>query len=212
ARKWLNNGWLDYLSPQLYWRSDSPGQNYASLLRWWVDENTYRRHIWVGNFTSRTDTVAGPQSWRANELLRQIALTRDDPGAGGNVHFSMRGLMRNRDSIADLLKSGPYSQPALVPASPWLDSIPPATPAIFLTQNSTSGGQVVEMRPGNDEQPWLWVVRSRYGSDWRTTIIPGSILSFRRATTPGAAAASEIWVTAVDRAGNESPPVIAIVR
>ncbi len=212
ARKWLNNGWLDYLSPQLYWRSDSPGQNYASLLRWWVDENTYRRHIWVGNFTSRTDTVAGPQSWRADELLRQIALTRDDPGAGGNVHFSMRGLMRNRDSIADLLKSGPYSQPALVPASPWLDSIPPATPAIFLTQDSTSGGQVVEVRPGNDEQPWLWAVRSRYGSDWRTTIIPGSILSFRRATTPGAAAASEIWVTAVDRAGNESPPVIAIVR
>ena len=209
ARKWLNNGWLDYLSPQLYWRSDAPGQNYSALLRWWVDENTHRRHIWPGNFTSRTDTVVGPQSWRAGELLRQIMLTRADAGAGGNVHFSMRALMRNRDSLSDLLASGLYAEPALVPASPWLDSIAPVAPAATVTKDDSSWDRVLHFRPGDAEHPWLWTVRVRSGGEWQTTIVPGTIQSFRWTTEAGEARPSEIWVTAVDRAGNESSPVLA---
>lgn len=211
ARKWLNNGWLDYLSPQLYWHSNAPGQNYASLLQWWVGENTHRRHIWVGNFTSRTDTVVTAQSWRSSEMLRQIDLTRANSGAGGNVHFSMRGLMRNRDSIATHLARGPYAQPALVPASPWLDSIGPVAPLITVTMDDTSWDQAVHFRPGDAEQPWLWTLRARSGSEWRTTIIPGSIYSFRWASDPSETRPSEIWVTSVDRAGNESPPAIHLV-
>ncbi|MDQ3515533.1 MAG: family 10 glycosylhydrolase [Gemmatimonadota bacterium] len=211
ARKWLNNGWLDYLSPQLYWRSDAPGQNYSALLRWWVDENTHRRHIWPGNFTSRTDTVVGPQSWRAGELLRQIMLTRADAGAGGNVHFSMRALMRNRDSLSSLLASGLYAEPALVPASPWLDSIAPVAPAVAVTKDDSSWDQVLHFRPGDAEHPWLWTVRVRSGAEWRTTIVPGTTQSFRWTTEAGEARPSDIWVTAVDRAGNESSPVLATV-
>ncbi|MGI8618684.1 MAG: glycoside hydrolase family 10 protein [Gemmatimonadaceae bacterium] len=211
ARKWLNNGWLDYLSPQLYWRSDAPGQNYSALLRWWVDENTHGRHIWPGNFTSRTDTVVGPQSWRAGELLRQILLTRAQQGSGGNVHFSMRALMRDRDSISTHLARGLYSQPALVPASPWIDSIAPVAPTITLTKDDSSWDQAVQFRPGAAEQPWLWTLRVRSGARWRTTIVPGSIYSFRWVTEPGEARPSEVWVTAVDRAGNESSPVLARV-
>ena len=49
------------------------------------------------------------------------------PGATGNVHFSMKALMRNYDGIADKLKAGPYAEPALVPESRWLgDETPPA--------------------------------------------------------------------------------------
>ncbi|MGI8617887.1 MAG: glycoside hydrolase family 10 protein [Gemmatimonadaceae bacterium] len=206
ARKWLNSGWLDYFSPQLYWRSDSPGQNYASLLSWWVGENTHGRHIWVGNFTSRTDTVVGPQSWRAAELLHQIELTRAQPGAGGNVHFSMRALMRNRDSVADLLAAGPYTQPALVPASPWLDALPPAMPWLFVSADSASRDPMAHMRPGDAELPWLWRVSTRYGSEWRTVIVPGSTLFFRLTHPAGGMAPSEVWLTAVDRTGNESLP------
>ncbi len=211
ARKWLNNGWLDYLSPQLYWRSDAPGQNYSALLRWWVDENTHRRHIWPGNFTSRTDTVVGPQSWRAGELLRQIMLTRANAGAGGNVHFSMRTLMRNRDSLSDLLASGLYAEPALVPTSPWLDSIAPVAPVVTVTKDDSSWDQVLHFRPGDAEHPWLWTVRVRSGAEWRTTIVPGTTQSFRWTTEAGEARPSDIWVTAVDRAGNESSPVLATV-
>ena len=31
---WLRNGWVDYLSPQLYWR-DKSAQSFSALLEWW---------------------------------------------------------------------------------------------------------------------------------------------------------------------------------
>ena len=53
ARKWLANGWLDYFSPQLYWNIEFPDQSYPVLLNWWVEQNTFGRHIWAGNYTGR---------------------------------------------------------------------------------------------------------------------------------------------------------------
>ena len=35
SRKWLKNSWVDYLSPQLYWRIDPPDQSFPVLLKWW---------------------------------------------------------------------------------------------------------------------------------------------------------------------------------
>jgi uncharacterized lipoprotein YddW (UPF0748 family) len=32
ARKWFQEGWLDYLTPQLYWEIDPPVQSYPALL------------------------------------------------------------------------------------------------------------------------------------------------------------------------------------
>jgi uncharacterized lipoprotein YddW (UPF0748 family) len=213
ARKWLNNGWLDYFSPQLYWRSDSPGQDYRSLLSWWVAENSYNRHIWVGNFTSRTDTVAGPQSWRASELLRQLDLTRAQPGATGNVHFSMRAFMRNRDSLNERLLAGLYSKPALVPASPWLDSIAPAPPRLYLTLDRASRERRIELRPGSEQElPWQWRVSMRRGREWDSVIVPGRTFSFPLTRAGGRARAAEVWVTAVDRAGNESAAAMLRLR
>ena len=53
AKKWLNEGWVDYLTPQLYWAADKPEQRYDQLLKWWVGENLMGRHIWPGNYTGK---------------------------------------------------------------------------------------------------------------------------------------------------------------
>ena len=52
SRHWLNEGWLDYFSPQLYWRIESD-QNFTSLHRWWSIENKKGRHLWPGIASSR---------------------------------------------------------------------------------------------------------------------------------------------------------------
>jgi uncharacterized lipoprotein YddW (UPF0748 family) len=131
ARKWLREGWLDYFTPQLYWQVDSKGQSYPRLLEWWAEQNVKQRHLWPGNFTSKVrrgpDVPESRDAWSADELLRQIELTRAQPGATGNIHFSMKALLQNYDGIADKLKNGPYAQPALVPESTWLSGARPAT-------------------------------------------------------------------------------------
>jgi len=37
--KWLRNGWMDYWTPQLYWKIESKGQSFPVLLKFWAGEN-----------------------------------------------------------------------------------------------------------------------------------------------------------------------------
>jgi uncharacterized lipoprotein YddW (UPF0748 family) len=96
VEKWLENGWMDYLVPQLYWKSDSPGQPFARLLAYWQSQNAHRRDIWPGLFTNRID--ASGESWMPEDILGQIGLARA-AGAGGHVHFSMSALAQDRRGI-----------------------------------------------------------------------------------------------------------------
>jgi uncharacterized lipoprotein YddW (UPF0748 family) len=127
ARLWLNEGWIDYLTPQLYWPIAQEKQSYPRLLKWWCEENAKKRHIWPGNIPSRTMLDKNP--WPAAEFSEQIAVTRKQTGASGNIHFSMKPLMLNSNGINKELKKV-YAEPALVPASPWLSQAVPAKPTI----------------------------------------------------------------------------------
>jgi uncharacterized lipoprotein YddW (UPF0748 family) len=195
-RKWLREGWLDYLAPQLYWRIDSPAQGYEKLLGWWADENVLGRGLWPGNYTSRVrqDASATPTTgvWEAEEILRQVAATRARPGAEGNIHFSMKALAEDFDGVASKLASGPYAEPALVPAIRPPHGPLPETPRV------TSDDRGVAFTPAGSESAWLWLVRSRRGDDWQMEVLPGRA---RRAdlTSP----ADEIVVSVVARDGRE---------
>ena len=45
------------------------------------------------------------------------------------MHWSIGSLARS-DTLAAAVLEGPYTQEALVPASPWLDARPPAAPSV----------------------------------------------------------------------------------
>jgi uncharacterized lipoprotein YddW (UPF0748 family) len=203
SRKWIQRGWLDYFAPQLYWKSYSPRQRYDDLLQWWTEQNRHDRHIWVGTYTSR---VAGPGSvrWPASELLEQIRLTREQPGATGNVHFSMEVLLQNRDGVNDHLLAGPYAEPALVPASPWMDKQVPSAPRAEVKVDSASGRTTVSLMPQGMVPARLWVIRARFGTEWTTTIVPASTHEHSFAASDASVRPDLIVVTAIGRTGNES--------
>ncbi|HEU4565728.1 MAG TPA: family 10 glycosylhydrolase [Gemmatimonadaceae bacterium] len=205
SRKWLVNGWVDYFTPQLYWPIGAPQQSYPALLEWWVKENVKGRHIWPGNYTSRVGSASAKERWSAGELLEQIRRTRLQRGAGGNVHFSMKALMENRDGLADSLAGGLYAMPALVPASRWLDSVAPPRPVVALRRDSIAGGWRVDMRPRGASKVWLWVVRARFGDTWTTEILPGSSRTRTLTSDDALPPPDVVTVVAVDRVGNESP-------
>ena len=58
---WLKNGWCDYLTPQLYWKIDSP-QPFQTMVKFWVDANPLHRNLWPGLFTSKVSIGADDQS------------------------------------------------------------------------------------------------------------------------------------------------------
>ncbi|MEO7253377.1 MAG: family 10 glycosylhydrolase [Casimicrobium sp.] len=120
---WFEQGWLDYLAPQLYWPIAQEAQAFPALLRYWASINKQSRHLWPGLFTSRID--ASDKSWLPDEIVRQIALVRNQSGATGHIHFSAAALVQNRRGISDALAASMYAKEARIPETPWLVSRPP---------------------------------------------------------------------------------------
>jgi hypothetical protein len=212
SRKWLTEGWLDYFTPQLYWAIDSVRQSYPALLDWWVEQNVKRRHIWPGLFTSKVGAQAArpTETWAPTEIVDQILITRDHPGATGHVHFSMRALLPGvpiRDTLAMRLTTEIYGEPALIPATPWLDAMPPARPTVRATRDTSTGGVRLVLTPGDQQTVRHWTVQLLGTDAWTTRILPGSLRSHALTRNRKEALPETVWVTAVDRAGNQSRPV-----
>ncbi|MEO7218852.1 MAG: family 10 glycosylhydrolase [Gemmatimonadaceae bacterium] len=206
ARKWLRNGWVDYLVPQLYWPIGRPQQDFSSLLAWWVSQNEYKRNIYAGLNASLADNTKG-KGRGASELTDQIRLTRAQQGASGDVFFSMTNFMQDPDSVAEKITRDSYSEQALPPASPWLDAFVPGEPQAVARLDMQSGEMVLDLDPASGEKaPWLWAVQAHLVTGWSTQILPGTedthLLAARGERTP-----REVWVYAVGRTGNLSRPV-----
>ena len=205
ARLWLRRGWLDYWTPQLYWPISRPDLSYPVLLRWWAEQNVRERHLWPGNFTSRT-VEGAPVPWRAEEVTDQVWVTRGIPGATGNVHFSMRAFMLNPDSLNERLVAGPYREPALIPASPWLGGRRLAAPTVTVPSRSTFA---VRIQPAPGQEATWWIVRARRGAEWSVAVIPGWELYGELREVEGAPV-DLVVVTPVDRLGVEGRSAVAV--
>jgi uncharacterized lipoprotein YddW (UPF0748 family) len=202
SRKWLQEGWCDYLAPQLYWKIEQPGQSFAVLLIWWTMQNAKGRHLWPGLFTSKHDRI---------EIEYQTRVTRGVEGAGGNIHFSSAALTAGERG--DHLKATVYDQPALVPASPWLNDTPPEMPRELAP---TADGRI-RWRASETGAPFLWAVQWRRGAEWSAQLLPAvSIATDGTFVTcplpPLGPPADAVAVQAIDRLGNGSASAILSLK
>lgn len=209
SRRWLREGWLDYLTPQLYWPTDGEQQRFLKLDAWWRSENVRARHVWPGMLTMRV--AQGRNRWPASEIEREIgALRSARAGAGeslGHVHFRMKSLMDDAEGgLGDRLGGGLYAAPALPPASPWLGSATPAVPR--LTGCGDAPTARIAVAPG-DAQPvrwWLTQWRDATGRWTAQTIaadVPAIAAAYGDGTRPSAMA-----VRAVSATGVLGPPLV----
>ena len=200
ARTWLRNGWLDYLAPQLYWLADAQYQPYNDLASGWAEQNVAGRQIFVGNASYKLNNTG----WSANELVRQVEMTRALPGVSGNIFFSASSLLRNRNGLRELLSSESYQATALIPEMPWLDGgraviKPTASVAIDERERLIT----VEWQPVAQSQ--AYVLRTRTRGEWSVAIVPGTASAH---TVAFDVAPEIITLSAVGRTGGESAPVV----
>lgn len=208
--KWLQNGWLDYLAPQLYWRIAQRPQSFPVLLKWWRSVNPKGRHVYAGLFTSRLLPGEALGGYSADEIVRQIRLTRGT-GDAGHVHFSMKALMEDARGVSDRLQGELYTEDALPPSSPWLKSEPPAPP----TATSAEGHGEARRFGWSDADPsqpaFRHVVWTRYGSRWSIRVLPGDKHEIEEPDKLASGSLSAFAVADADRCGNLSTPVFVPV-
>ncbi|MCX7717873.1 MAG: family 10 glycosylhydrolase [Candidatus Sumerlaeaceae bacterium] len=202
AKLWLNKGWLDYISPQLYWKTDAPQQPFEPLLAWWVSQNTQKRHVWPGLIPSSV----GTKGWSADEIAKQVTLTRRNPGSTGNVLFSMKPLLTNPGNLVETLRPL-YEEPAFIPPSPWLDNSRPAKPQAVVDRTTTPGVTLVTWKPGSKDFPRQWALYALYENGWTVRALPAGAtkLPVRNDASPRPIV---VAIAAIDRVNNESEPAI----
>ncbi len=204
AKLWLNEGWVDYFTPQLYWATSQVPQSYPVLLGWWIGENKKNRHIWPGLYTSKF-----ARENEGIEIINQIMITRGFiPEAPGNIHFSIRPLLAEDCALAQKLVDGAYRRAALVPLSPWLGATPPKAPDVAV--KITDDKVVVSWKATEKEAPFLWVVYSEKKDRWGYELVPGDKSS--TSLEMGEDKITQVAVSAVDNNGNESDKTVVPVE
>jgi uncharacterized lipoprotein YddW (UPF0748 family) len=196
SRKWLANGWVDYLAPQLYWPINLPDTSFPVLLKWWAQQNTQGRLLCPG-----LESYKVGRKWEPEEIINQIRLTRRQPGTSGHMHWDMKTLMRN-GALGTALEREVYAEAALPPACPWLQQSPPAKPVFNVI--GEGGGIRATWSTADSDPPRLWVVQFRKGNAWTTRILPGCNPSKFLAK----AGPEVIALTEIDRFGNASAPAV----
>lgn len=198
AKLWLNEGWIDYFAPQLYWPIEPQKQSYTALLKWWQSENKHNRHLWPG---LNTVEVRAPD--RPTEIVNQVLASRQIvPNSKGVIHWSIAGLTKS-PAMQRALKEGPYREEALVPRTPWLNANPLLKPSLLLTnQQTTVYAKWLHQQP---DQIRSWIVYSRYGEDeWQYEILDKAVSFKEFPRYKNGKTLYDVAVKAVDRLGNES--------
>lgn len=193
TQKWMDEGWVDYLAPQLYWPTTQAAQAFEPLLRWWVQHSPEGCYIFPGVNLAALGTKP---AWTVDELREQFRLSRT-LGAAGTICWNVNPLLENRPGAHELFAQV-FSQPAL---SPPLSGAPPRKPGAPRVELQDSR---VALEASDDTALRAWTVYRRSGPDWRLVkVLPAQAASVE--LPPG------VWaVAAVSRYGTESDA--AVVR
>ena len=135
SQKWLQEDWIDYIVPQVYWSIGNAAANFATLVPWW-NKATYGQHVYVGHGAYKINNDADLNWNNPQQLLDQIKLVRTYENIQGSAFFSAKTLKNNPLNVANLLKEDLYRLPALIPTMPWKDNKPPAIPTQLAAQQT----------------------------------------------------------------------------
>ncbi len=223
SRRWLREGWLDYIAPQLYWSLDNDEHRFTRLDEWWRAQNRLGRHVWPGLFTAQ---AAGWENWPPREIEAEIdtlrAVRRGSGESLGHIHVRLKSLLAGQTgAVGDLLRDDAYRTGAVPPSSPWLGPTAPLAPMVTLAAEPLTVADVLQRIEGRaapavavapaptDTVPLRWWVVQVRGGDgrWTTTIYPASE-SRLPLTPPGGGMPSAAAVRALSRTGIASAPAL----
>ncbi|WHP39784.1 glycoside hydrolase family 10 protein [Lysinibacillus capsici] len=163
VRTWIQNGTIDYITPQIYWSRTLTVAKYGTLLDWWSHEvqtyaTTHPVHLYIGlaDYKVGNDSDA---AWKNKmELPSQILANRSEKvAAEGQMHFSLRSFQNNKLGYATIVSQQLYNYTALTPETTWDDDTVPNVPT-FVQVTKEAAGRKIEIIDENERQPRKYVI------------------------------------------------------
>ncbi|GIP32296.1 family 10 glycosylhydrolase [Paenibacillus sp. J2TS4] len=208
-RKWVIEGWIDYVTPQIYWSFGFAPAAYEILVDWWselIEEHNANTHLYIGHADYKVGSDANFTD--PYEIPNQLIYNLNYEQVKGSIHFTTRDLIGKpelRNKIAEV-----YKYPSLVPVMPWLETEAPEAPAAIEAFSHPSGIQL--KWTDTDDGTAYYVIYRASGDQVLDKNNPAHILTTIRKSDPASYVDRDVTlgktytyaVTAVDRLHNES--------
>ena len=215
SKKWVEQGWIDYIAPQVYFSSGFGRVPYRNLVDWWT-ENRFDRHLYIGMGAYRVGYKDKDVTWsKPVEIPNQVRYLRENE-TDGAIFFSSRSLRANNLGFVDSLRKDLFKYPALIPTMPWKDNTPPLSPRSLKATLLQKGLELTWERPdaaADGDKAWYYIVY-RFGPDEKATAhdprkIIGMCYQEEKFIDNNAESGKRYvyYVTAVDRLHNEGRPI-----
>ena len=92
VRKWLKEGWIDYVIPQLYWEKGNRFGDFASMVQWW-SENCFGKPLYIGQALYKS--TAAKNGWsNPIEINEQINFLRTNEKVRGFAFYSAANMVK----------------------------------------------------------------------------------------------------------------------
>jgi len=218
---WVNNGWVDYCVPQLYWPIGHKAADYETLIKWW---NKYagKRHLYIGEDVERTVKSPDLDDSRVNQMPAKRRLHGEMKNVNGTVLWYAKAVVDNVGNYGTLLKRSYWKYPALMPRMDFIDGKAP---------RKVKNMKVLAMGDGN---VLFW--KAPKGKNWKNAAVKFVVYKFEKGekidlTDPSkivCITSDEFYkipenrsglngkcyyvVTALDRLSNESKPKKKLIR
>jgi uncharacterized lipoprotein YddW (UPF0748 family) len=124
---WVNNGWVDYCVPQLYWQIGHPAADYQTLIRWW-NNHASNRPLFIGEDVERTTKYPDPQNPNSNQMPAKYRLHQQMSHVDGTVLWYAKAVVDNVGNYGTVLRDYYWRYPALQPLMPFIDKKAPRKP------------------------------------------------------------------------------------
>ena len=209
--KWVNNGWIDYCVPQLYWQIGHKTADYETLIKWW-NEHAGNRPLYIGEDVERTIKYADVDNPSTNQVAAKHKLHEQCKNVDGTVLWYAQAAVDNYDRYGVFLRNYYWKSPALQPLMPFIDDKAPKKPRKLKAHQNSTNLLLTWMAPkgnGWKDEAVKYVVYQFKPGESVDISDPSHIVSLTNhqslETVKPAESGKYIYVvTALDRMSNES--------
>lgn len=121
---WLEAGTIDYISPQLYWKTNHKTNPFGPMTKWWsYVAKHFGRHHYASHSISFLNSSNTTSDWE--EIGKQVQFSRDytENEAPGAVFYSAAYVTGKKQSgFGEWLQVNKFQNKALTPAVDWKKS------------------------------------------------------------------------------------------
>ncbi len=112
--KWIENGWVDFVAPQIYWDCESTAANYRTLVTWWngvVAEANEKNGTDISFFVSHA-AYKYQDTFLSGEMTEQLFYAEAFDSYKGSLFYSYAAIAQNTGGVTEEIREHYFEKDA----------------------------------------------------------------------------------------------------